>query len=145
MRKGSWHKCRACGGKPSAGLYAQRQGFVCASCSRTEKREARRKRIAEGRGGRNHSNRENRAYFLRQVGGKCEECGYNKHPEILQFDHVEAQGNKHNTPAFSMKLRGSILRPELWDEFAHIRVLCPNCHVLKTLSNKEYFMNRKLA
>ncbi len=84
----------------------------------------------------------NQACFLRQVGGKCEHCGYNKRPDILQFDHIipRRKTPKKGNPrrAFPQLISFySIRSPKLWDEFNKIQVLCPNCHVIKTIDSGE--------
>ena len=74
----------------------------------------------------------NRAYFLRQVGAACEQCGWNSEPDVLQFDHTVPLNNE-KAARFTAALRGlSINNPNLWNNFNDVRVLCPNCHAVKT-------------
>lgn len=98
---------------------------------------AQKERIkAQVRAGRRTRLRHNRTYILRQVNGACQKCGYKQHPEILQFDHIVPIKN-WNTRRFSDILsRLSITNPRLWDEFALVQVLCPNCHALKTIEDR---------
>lgn len=53
----------------------------------------------------------------------CEECGYNKYPEALHFDHLD-QETKHNeiSSMFGYKLT------RIFEEVRKCRVLCANCH-----------------
>ena len=76
----------------------------------------------------------NRNYFLRQVGGKCAICGFSSDPDILQFDHIEPLGDVQ-LRRFTTDLRACHIRnPQLWNHFAAVQVLCPNCHTRKTLN-----------
>jgi len=87
----------------------------------------------------------NRSYFLRQVGGGCEACGFNSRPDILQFDH-KVPLNDTRARRFSDKLsRMAITNPRLWDEFYDVQVLCPNCHVAKTHDEGSYAHGRREA
>ena len=62
----------------------------------------------------------------------CEDCGYNEHSCALQFDHIDPSQKLFNIA------RG---RDYPWKvflaEIAKCRVLCANCHAIRTHSNKE--------
>ncbi len=74
----------------------------------------------------------NRHYFLRQVFGKCELCGFSENTDILQFDHIKPL-NGIKGRRFTDHLRNfPITSPRLWDYFNDVQVLCPNCHATKT-------------
>ena len=56
-------------------------------------------------------------------GGKCERCGYDKYPDVLEFHHrdpsqKEASWNK-------MRLWG---HKKLYEELDKCDMLCANCH-----------------
>jgi len=57
--------------------------------------------------------------------GKCQECGWNKHPEILQFHHKDKKAKK-------FKLSGGNIGCRSWkilmEEIKKCYLLCPNCH-----------------
>ncbi|MCP4900214.1 MAG: hypothetical protein GY906_24850 [bacterium] len=77
----------------------------------------------------------NKMYLLRQVGGKCELCGWKERPDVLQFDHIVPFQRKKETNSF---WAGRVItNPKIWDEFHHTQVLCPNCHSIKTKDNGE--------
>ena len=64
----------------------------------------------------------------------CYECGYNKNHAALQFDHVVARN----------KTGEKYKRPENWTTFeklindSNVRVLCANCHCIKTHEHKDH-------
>ena len=53
---------------------------------------------------------ERRIKGIFKVGGKCEECGWDKHVEIIERHHVYKDGQRTKK----------------------IRYLCPNCHKWQT-------------
>lgn len=61
----------------------------------------------------------------------CIDCGYNKHPQALDFDHV--RDKKYEVSA----LARSNARPEtLWAEIAKCVVRCANCHRIMTYNRR---------
>jgi hypothetical protein len=80
-----------------------------------------------------------RAATLKVLGGKCGglDCyGWGQDSQVLQIDHVAGDG------AHDRELRGVSNGPALLravrknpDRF---QLLCANCHVRKTLANKEH-------
>jgi len=52
---------------------------------------------------------------------KCKLCGWNKHPEILEFHH---KGNEINGKPFAHILT----KPAFKKELKKCNLLCPNCH-----------------
>lgn len=54
-------------------------------------------------------------------GKKCLYCGYNKHPEILQFHHSDKKlKNKQISNIRTEK--------QLYEEIQKCILICPNCH-----------------
>lgn len=90
----------------------------------------------------NSKKRERRQYwqdtYKRKKG--CQECGYNKHPRALSFDHIDpatkhpiTKNGKGSTRAGGM---WQLLNPKysvktLINEWRKCRVLCFNCHMEK--------------
>lgn len=64
-----------------------------------------------------------RTYAFRYYGGKCEICGYCKHPEILQVHHID--GDRKN------------------NKIENLIVLCPNHHWAITLKKAILLKNRE--
>ncbi len=60
----------------------------------------------------------------------CVDCGYDKHPQALQFDHV--RGEK------SFSISNSLTRSldVLLAEVAKCEVRCANCHAIKTAERR---------
>lgn len=77
-----------------------------------------------------------KALFLRQLGGKCGLCGYNRNPRILQFDHITPvmRNSKKRVGGFlNVACAKGLRNPAVWDELhTNIQLLCPNCHAEKT-------------
>lgn len=74
----------------------------------------------------------------------CAQCGYNKHPYALQFDHINQINNREKSrPRYGSD--GSVLRAESLKSLdkvktdTNIQVLCGNCHNIK--SNTERYKN----
>jgi hypothetical protein len=57
----------------------------------------------------------------------CERCGYNTHGVALHFDHIEPP---KKVDQVSKMLKGG--RRKLIEEVRKCRVLCANCHAIKT-------------
>ena len=57
----------------------------------------------------------------------CEDCGYAEHPTALQFDHIDPAKKE-----FSIGRSKGVSFKRLKDEVAKCRVLCANCHMIKT-------------
>lgn len=67
----------------------------------------------------------------------CEECGYNKHPAALHFDHIDPS-NKSFTISQDVKRKWS----DIENEINKCRVLCANCHSIYTHNENHYRNNR---
>lgn len=59
--------------------------------------------------------------------GKCKLCGYNKHPEILQFHHRDKESKKFQLSTGNL---GSYKWETILKEIAKCDLICPNCHSL---------------
>lgn len=64
----------------------------------------------------------------------CVDCGFNKHPACLQFDHIPGRGEK--LFAISSNKLGPI--EKIIAEIAKCEVVCANCHVLRTLERGQF-------
>ena len=64
----------------------------------------------------------------------CEMCGYNAHPAALDFDHID-----RSTKAFDVsQFLGRKADEDIKLEIAKCRVLCANCHRIKSYENKDH-------
>lgn len=69
----------------------------------------------------------------------CIDCGYNKHPEALDFDHKDGK-NK----AFDVGARfGTATIERLMAEIEKCEIRCANCHRVKTRKSGEYLKFKK--
>ena len=64
----------------------------------------------------------------------CEECGYNEHGVAIDFDHIDPSQKKFN---ISHRLAAATLM-SLFDEIRKCRLLCANCHRIKTYKEKQF-------
>ena len=55
----------------------------------------------------------------------CEHCGYNEHPQILQFHHKN--GDKKFEISVALH-KGAYSIEEIKKEITKCEILCPNCH-----------------
>jgi len=63
----------------------------------------------------------------------CIDCGYNKHPEALDFDHLPQYEKKYNV---SNLARSNAAPETLWAEIAKCEVRCTNCHRIMTYNRR---------
>lgn len=69
-------------------------------------------------------NRSFRVKLIKDRNFKCEECGFkNLHPSFFEFDHI--------VPVLTEKRNALIYDKHLK------QMLCPNCHKLKTIKERE--------
>ena len=61
----------------------------------------------------------------------CQECGYNKNPHALQFDHL--RDKKANV---SDMIRSDYGHDTIWKEIQKCQILCANCHAEITHQRK---------
>lgn len=72
--------------------------------------------------------RQERMNYLRKIRtekGKCEQCGWDEHPEILNFHHVDSSTKEFG---FSGSEVGNLSMERLQKEIDKCILLCPNCH-----------------
>ena len=67
----------------------------------------------------------------------CCVCGYNSHPAALHFDHLG--DNKSFNISQDPKRAWNLIEAEM----AKCRVICANCHSIKTYELNEYHSKRK--
>lgn len=78
--------------------------------------------------------------FKKEI-GKCQECGYSEHWEILQFHHRDKEEKK-------FKISGGNFAYRSWDnlkkELDKCILLCPNCHSWMHFNEKEWFLEQAI-
>ena len=65
----------------------------------------------------------------------CSICGFNRHYSALDFDHINRSKKKCN---ISRLVSDTCSWETVVAEIKKCRVLCANCHRIKTYENKEY-------
>lgn len=64
----------------------------------------------------------------------CEVCGYNVHPAALDFDHIDRTMKSFDVS----QVLGSKSDDAVRAEIVKCRVLCANCHRIKTYENEDF-------
>lgn len=67
--------------------------------------------------------RELKIKLVKEFGGRCLNCGYDKHPCILEFHHINPLEKSFNV-SNNKTMKYSILL----EEAKKCQLLCPNCH-----------------
>ena len=62
----------------------------------------------------------------------CVDCGYNKHPAALHFDHVRG------TKSFLVGARKLCSRERMIEEMSKCEVRCANCHAIRTMERRQH-------
>jgi len=77
----------------------------------------------------NKKKRESRKKYIDElkISKGCFDCGYNKHPEALQFDHLPDQQK-------FFEISKGVLKPldEVLEEIKKCQVVCACCHAIRT-------------
>lgn len=64
--------------------------------------------------------------------GGCVDCGYNKHPAALDFDHLHGFTKRAGVGTMVRRSWGDIL-----EEIAKCEVVCANCHRIRTIGRRN--------
>jgi hypothetical protein len=67
--------------------------------------------------------RDRKLFAIEYKGGKCESCGYDKCPDVLEFHHLDP--SKKDASWNKMRLWGE---KRLLTELDKCAILCSNCH-----------------
>jgi hypothetical protein len=64
----------------------------------------------------------------------CADCGYNKHPAALDFDHIGTD----KTANVGVMVRSRVSRAIVEAEIAKCEVVCANCHRIRTYERGQH-------
>lgn len=112
-------ECRRCGATKPLDEFQKiksgkdGRGYLCKPCNVdycTERKEKHRLALAQ---------------YKTERG--CERCGYDTHDVALHFDHIDRA-----TKSFMIAQNTGRSWKKLMEEVAKCRVLCANCHAIKT-------------
>ena len=81
-----------------------------------------------------HGKRQKEFLHAYKKGKSCVLCGYNEHEEILQFHHKDKREKLFEITLFKIAKRSS---EELKKEIDKCILICPNCHFLLHLRERE--------
>ena len=107
--------------------YPRRKERLKAPEVLNQKRSSNREHMRRSRPERFRRYQDNKFMFMRQLGRKCEICGFADW-RALQFDHIKHEQKTCNLPSF---FRRKDLA-KAFDELHNCRLLCANCHALVT-------------
>lgn len=68
---------------------------------------------------------------------QCVDCGYDKHPVALEFDHIPGTIKLNNVASL---VRGGLKK--LFEEIDKCEVVCANCHRIRTTERDEWGRGR---
>ena len=107
--------------------------FKDTEAKRAYQAEWQRNKRAENPGVQSKLNRQHLQEWLARykVEQGCVDCGYNEHPDALEFDHV--RGEKVANVA-NLVNRGM---PAILEEIAKCEVRCANCHAIITAERRR--------
>jgi len=63
----------------------------------------------------------------------CADCGFNKHPAALEFDHLPGTKKLFNIG----EEIGNRSVESIWLEIAKCEVVCANCHAIRTAERRK--------
>ena len=121
--------------------YGQRTN-KCRDCKNKYDREWHSKRSKESKEARHRQQMLRKAKLQQKVydyqkGNSCEDCGDTR-VQVLQFDHINPE-EKEDT--ISNMVKNGISEKKIFEEIAKCRVLCANCHIMRTAEQLEWYKN----
>lgn len=73
-----------------------------------------------------------------KVKAGCSVCGFNAHPVALDFDHIDRKDKSFDISQYV----GTKSDEVILSEIAKCRVLCANCHRIKSYENKDHLKTK---
>ena len=99
----------------------------CRACANVVDRRFRRDNPDRfRRAQRKHRQNQKQKVSAIKLASGCVDCGYNEHPEALEFDHLPGMEKLFN---ISKNIRPW---PQVLAEIAKCEVVCANCHRVRT-------------
>lgn len=75
-----------------------------------------------------------------KIGKGCKDCGYNKNPYALCWDHIDPSQKimtPHRMASYSIK--------NIFKEARKCEIRCANCHQIRTVKEKHYLERKAYA
>ena len=110
-------KCEICGNNFETKKYGGKRKY-CYQCS---------PEIEKGQTAISSIRRAIKQQLVLYKGSKCERCGYDKVPMILEFHHTDPENKSFEIGDYKY----FVVRPmeEYYAEADKCEILCPNCHI----------------
>ena len=80
----------------------------------------------------------NREYIHELKKNGCSKCGYNEHPECLEFHHLVPSKKNGKFENLSFAIRHKWKLEKIDEEVSKCILLCANCHRLLHALEKDY-------
>jgi hypothetical protein len=101
------YTCKTCGTTDSSLFYTKTK-YYCKSCWNQKTYKASRDKLDQ---------------LIQERGGKCEQCGYDKCKEALQWHHTDPSKKE-----FAISAQRGRNIDQLRTEVSKCQLLCANCH-----------------
>ena len=98
---------------------ARKYCFECSPSYRTDNATSRAQGITALR-------RALKQQLIKEAGGKCVKCGYDKCPAVLEFHHLNPEEKEFSIADFTSKTKVDLDKAR--DEIKKCVLLCANCH-----------------
>jgi len=66
--------------------------------------------------------------LIKSRDAKCQRCGYNEYPEILQWHHIDPEKKSFEVSAACQGHVKGVTKQNILEEVELCELLCPNCH-----------------
>lgn len=96
-------------------------------------RQAQCRRCQHSRYEKPHADRKTQLVRDFKVSKGCADCGYDKHPSALEFDHLPGTEKLFN---IGEKVASYAIE-RIWAEIAKCEVVCANCHAIRTAARRD--------
>jgi len=122
-------QCQSCGENFTSKPKAGHQKYCSVKCRTHNSNKSERTKIWQ-------QSRRQKVNDIKLVIG-CVQCGYNKHPAALQFNHTKGE------KLFNISQDTKRKWDDIINEIAKCEVLCANCHAIHSFENKHGWTKRK--
>lgn len=106
-------------------------GDRCRLCPRNNEESKERQKQIKAAWGKKQSEERNWRINNIKLEAGCIDCGYNKHPEALDFDHV------NGVKEFSIGRGKKFAWERIEAEIAKCEIVCSNCHRIRTFERRQ--------
>ena len=123
-------QCQSCGENFTSKPKAGHQKYCSVKCRTHNSNKSERTKIWQ-------QTRRQKINDIKLTIG-CAQCGFNKHPAALQFNHIKED------KLFNISQDVKRKWEDIINEIAKCEVLCANCHSIHSYENKHGWTKRKI-